>query len=492
MVSLNVAPKVGRVGTEPVVVPAGLGVGVLPGQAQVLGDRTGDADPSERLVVAGPLDGGAAVGDELRRAETIVLVEVERAAEDERDGPAAEINIIGLRIWGAGRDVAVLDLVAGEVVLVEDRGRRTARQRFQEALAEGIVGVAGDGGCRLLNAAEAGVRQASGLAAARSIVFAESDFGGRVEQRNLGRSGLAVSLVGLGCNNFAGRIDFAATQQVVHKALDLGITLFDNADTYGERGGAEEYLGKILGPRRKDIVLATKFGRPMDPAGKLQGASRRYIMDACNASLRRLRTDYIDLYWQHIEDPRTPIEETLRALDDLVRQGKVRYIACSTLAAWQVVEAQWTARAQGLEHFIACQERYSLLEREYEPNMAAMVEAYGLGLIPFSPLANGLLTGKYRRDRRLPEGARLTTTQRMAERYLTERNWAIVERLAAFAEARGRTMLELAMSWLAARPAVASIIAGATAPEQLEQNVGAVEWALTRQDIDEIDRLAAN
>jgi aryl-alcohol dehydrogenase-like predicted oxidoreductase len=152
--------------------------------------------------------------------------------------------------------------------------------------------------------------------------------------------GLKVSLVGLGCNNFAGRIDFDATRRVVHKALDLGITLFDNADTYGERGGAEEYLGKILGPRRKEIVLATKFGRPMDAAGKLQGASRRYIMDAVEASLRRLQTDYIDLYWQHIEDPLTPIEETLRALDDLVRHGKVRYIACSTLASWQVVEAR--------------------------------------------------------------------------------------------------------------------------------------------------------
>jgi aryl-alcohol dehydrogenase-like predicted oxidoreductase len=313
-----------------------------------------------------------------------------------------------------------------------------------------------------------------------------------VEQRNLGESGLAVSLVGLGCNNFAGRIDFAATERVVHKALDLGITLFDNADTYGDpRGGAEEYLGKILGPRRKDIVLATKFGRPMDADGRLHGASRGYIMDAVEASLRRLQTDYIDLYWQHIEDKLTPIDETLRALDDLVRQGKVRYIACSTLAAWQVVEAQWTSKSLGLEHFIACQERYSLLEREYEPNMAAMVEAYGLGLIPFSPLANGLLTGKYRRDRSLPEGARLTTTQRMADRYLTERNWAIVERLAWFCEARGHTMLELAMSWLASRPGVSSIIAGATTPEQLEENVRAVDWALTTEEMDEIDRLTA-
>ncbi|HWB50797.1 MAG TPA: aldo/keto reductase [Stellaceae bacterium] len=313
-----------------------------------------------------------------------------------------------------------------------------------------------------------------------------------MEERNLGRSGLRVSLVGLGCNNFAGRIDFDATRAVVHKALDLGITLFDNADTYGGAGAAEDYLGRILGARRKDIVLATKFGRPMDAEGRLQGASRRYVMDACEASLKRLRTDYIDLYWQHIEDPRTPQEETMRALDDLVRQGKVRYIACSTLTAWQVVEANWIARSQGLDPFVACQERYSLLERDYEPNMAAMVAAKGLGLIPFSPLANGLLTGKYRRNQALPAGARLTTTQRMADRYLTERNWGMVEKLADFCAARGRTMLELAMSWLAARPAVASIIAGATRPDQLEQNVRAVDWTMSAEDMDEIDRITSN
>jgi aryl-alcohol dehydrogenase-like predicted oxidoreductase len=314
-----------------------------------------------------------------------------------------------------------------------------------------------------------------------------------VEERNLGKSGLRVSLVGLGCNNFAGRIDFEATKAVVHKALDLGITLFDNADTYGDpRGGAEEYLGRILGPRRKDIVLATKFGRPMDGSGKREGASRGYIMSAVEASLKRLQTDYIDLYWQHIEDPRSPEEETMRAMDDLVRHGKVRYIACSTLLAWQVVEANWIAKSQGLAAFIACQERYSLLEREYEPNMARMVEAHCLGLIPFSPLANGLLTGKYRRNQALPTGARLTTTQRMADRYLTERNWAIVEKLADFCATRGRTMLELAMSWLASRPAVSSVIAGATRPEQLEQNIRAVEWALSADDLQEIDRLTLN
>ena len=312
-----------------------------------------------------------------------------------------------------------------------------------------------------------------------------------MEQRNLGRSGLIVSAVGLGCNNFGGRIDMAATRAVVHQALDLGITFFDNADTYGGAGAAEEYLGRALGARRKDIVLASKFGRPMDDSGKLQGASRRYIMDAAEVSLKRLNTDYIDLYYQHIADPRTPIEETVRALDDLVRQGKVRYVACSTLENWQVVEALWTSKHLGLDAFIACQERYSVLEREVEAQLMPVVQSYGLGLIPFSPLANGLLTGKYRRGAPPPAGTRLSTMPRAAERYLTEANWAVVERLGEFCAARGHALLELAFSWLLHRPAVASVIAGATAPEQVAANVRGAEWALTREDMDEIDRLTA-
>jgi aryl-alcohol dehydrogenase-like predicted oxidoreductase len=312
-----------------------------------------------------------------------------------------------------------------------------------------------------------------------------------VEQRNLGRSGLIVSAVGLGCNNFGGRIDLAATRAVVHRALDLGINFFDGADTYGPDGASEEYLGRVLAGKRHEIVLGTKFGRPMDPEGRLRGASRRYIMQAAEASLRRLNTDYIDLYWQHIEDPRTPIEETMRALDDLVRQGKVRYVAASTLAAWQVVEANWTARSQSLSPFVACQERYNLLDRGYERDMAPMIEASGLGLVPFSPLADGLLTGKYRRGAALPEGARLATNQRAAERTLTERNWAVVERLAAFGEQRGCSLLQLALGWLLRHPAVASVIAGASTPEQVAANVAAAEWQLSAKDMDEIDRLTA-
>jgi aryl-alcohol dehydrogenase-like predicted oxidoreductase len=310
-----------------------------------------------------------------------------------------------------------------------------------------------------------------------------------LQQRNLGRSGLIVSAVGLGCNNFGGRSDYAATRAVVHKALDLGITLFDTSDTYGENGASEEYLGRALAGRRHDIVLASKFARPMDPEGRLQGASRRYIMAAVEASLKRLNTDYIDLYQQHIADPKTPIEETLRALDDLVHQGKVRYIGCSTLSAWQVVEAQWVSTHFDLARYVSCQERYSLLDRNLD--LMPVIEAYGLGLIPFSPLANGLLTGKYRRNMPLPAGARLATTPRLAERYLTEENWAIVERIADFCEARGHSVLELALSWLLHRPAVASVIAGATTPAQVEANVRAGSWTLSREDMDEIDRLTA-
>ncbi|MGH9438953.1 MAG: aldo/keto reductase, partial [Terriglobia bacterium] len=214
--------------------------------------------------------------------------------------------------------------------------------------------------------------------------------------RNLGKSGLRVSVVGLGCNNFGGRVDLEQTRKVIHKALDLGITLFDTADVYGNKGGAEDLMGQILGDRRKDIVLATKFGMPMDNAEKT-GASRRYIFFAVEASLRRLRTDWIDLYQLHQADPLTPVEETLRALDDLVHQGKVRYTGCSNLAAWQVVEAQWTAQHLGLNTFASCQDEYSLLARDLERERMPAIRAYGLGLLPYYPLASGLLTGKYRR-----------------------------------------------------------------------------------------------
>jgi aryl-alcohol dehydrogenase-like predicted oxidoreductase len=286
-------------------------------------------------------------------------------------------------------------------------------------------------------------------------------------------------------------MDINATRAVVHKALDLGVTFFDTADTYGRSGASEEYLGRALAGKRHDVVLATKFGRPMDQTGRLQGASRRYIISAVEASLGRLDTDYIDLYYQHIADPKTPIEETLRALDDLVRQGKVRYIGCSWLPAWQVVEAQWTATHLGLNRFVVCQERYNVLERELDDALMPVLPSYGLGLVPFAPLANGLLTGKYRRGETPPAGTRLAAMPHIAERYLTKANWDKVERLDAFCASHGRTLLDLAFSWLLHRPMVASVIAGATTPEQVAANVKAADWSLSLEDMDEIDRIAA-
>jgi aryl-alcohol dehydrogenase-like predicted oxidoreductase len=310
-----------------------------------------------------------------------------------------------------------------------------------------------------------------------------------MEQRNLGSSGLRVSIIGLGCNNFGGRIGLEASRAVVDKALELGITLFDTADIYGDKGGSETVLGEILGPRRKDIVLATKFGMPMDGEGKLKGASRRYIMSAVEASLRRLKTDWIDLYQLHQRDPLTPIEETLRALDDLVRQGKVRYVGCSNLPAWEVATAQWTARHHNLNSFVSCQDEYSLLARGIERELVPMIERYGLGLLPYFPLACGLLTGKYKRDAAPPAGTRLSVMKQRAEQYLTARNFDIVDQLTAFAKARGHTLLELAFGWLLSHPFVPSVIAGATKPEQVEQNVAAARWALTADELAEVDRI---
>ena len=307
--------------------------------------------------------------------------------------------------------------------------------------------------------------------------------------RNLGRSGLRVSLVGLGCNNFGGRIDLEAARKVVDAAIEHGITLFDTADIYGNRGGSELALGELLGARRKDIVLASKFGMNMDDAGVKKGGSRRYIIEAVEASLKRMKTDWIDLYQLHRPDPLTPIEETLRALDDLIRQGKVRYIGCSNLPSWQVADAHWTAKALGLAGFASAQDEYSLLVRDAEKELIPALDHFGMGLLPYFPLANGLLTGKYQRNAPMPEGARMTREAQRAGEVLTEANWAKTEKLAAFCEARGKTLLELAFSWLAAQPVVSSVIAGATKPEQVAANVKAADWALTPEELAEIDAI---
>lgn len=307
--------------------------------------------------------------------------------------------------------------------------------------------------------------------------------------RKLGKSGPEVSVVGLGCNNFGLRIDLEASRKVIHRALQAGITLFDTADIYGKRGGSESILGQVLGDNRKHVVLATKFGGAMNESETMKGASSRYIISAAEASLKRLRTDWIDLYQIHFPDPATPIEETLRALDKLIRDGKVRYIGCSNFAAWQAVDAQWTAKHFSLNSFVSCQNEYSLLVRSVERELLPAMQKFGLGMLPYFPLASGLLTGKYERNRSVPEDTRFHALKGLADRYLTEANWKIVERLEKFCAQRGHTLLELAFTWLLARPTVASVIAGATKPEQVEQNAKAAEGALTPEELAEIDEI---
>lgn len=306
--------------------------------------------------------------------------------------------------------------------------------------------------------------------------------------RNLGGSGLRVSVVGLGCNNFGQRTDLETARKVIHKALDCGVTLFDTADIYADRGGSENVLGAVLGSNRKDIVLATKFAKPMSADGKKRGASRRYIMAAVEESLTRLKTDYIDLYQQHEFDPLTPIDETLRALDDLVRQGKVRYIGHSNFPAWRIAEAEYVGRALG-QRFVSAQDEYSLLVRAIEKDLLPAAQAYNLGLLPFFPLAGGMLTGKYQRGAPVPADTRFAKTPYMQDRYFSPRNFDIVDQLTAFAQVRGHSLLDLAMSWLAAKPQVSSVIAGASTPEQVEQNVKAATWVLSADEHAEIDKI---
>ena len=321
-----------------------------------------------------------------------------------------------------------------------------------------------------------------------------------MEQRTLGRSGLQVSVVGLGCNNFGGRVRLEEARAVVHAALDAGITLFDTADVYGalgigsnasHKGASEEILGAVLGPLRREVVVATKFALPMDGSGRRVGASRRHIVQAAEDSLARLGTDWIDLYQQHAPDPKTPIEETLSALDDLVRAGKVRYLGCSNFAAWQVADAMWTAQDRRLSPFASCQDELSVLVRGAEKELLPAMQRFGLGLLPYFPLASGLLTGKYRRNQAMPEGARLTGTKALADRYLTDAHWPRVEALSDFCAAHGRTLLELAFGWLLSRGPTSSVIAGATQAEQVRQNAAAGAWRLSAEEMAEVDAITA-
>jgi aryl-alcohol dehydrogenase-like predicted oxidoreductase len=308
-----------------------------------------------------------------------------------------------------------------------------------------------------------------------------------MDKRHVGRSGLRVTKIGLGCNNFGWSIDQEASNQVVGRALDLGIDLFDTADRYGTIGGDSEIvLGKALGARRKDIVLLTKFGVNLLDH-RVRDSSRRYISSAVEASLKRLGTDWIDCYMIHWPDYATPMEETLRALDDLVHSGKVRYLACSNLETWRVADAICTSRNKGLEGFVATQTEYSLLNRAAEKDVIPALEYYGLGFIPYYPLASGLLTGKYSGAN--AQGRLKDNFLRLGDAFMTERNLRIVNSLESFCKERGHTLLELAISWLAAQRTVASVICGATKPEQIEQNVKAAEWALTTEDLATVDQL---
>jgi aryl-alcohol dehydrogenase-like predicted oxidoreductase len=309
-----------------------------------------------------------------------------------------------------------------------------------------------------------------------------------MQHRPFGRSGLQVSLVGLGCNNFGGRIDLAQTRSVIDKAIALGITFFDTADIYGGGGKSEEFIGATLGDRRKEIVLATKFGKMSDATAGMRG-TRAYIVRATEASLKRLRTDWIDVYYMHEPDPQTPIEETLRALDELTKAGKIRHAAASNFSAAQLDEAVATAKRLGVAGFVATQEEYSLLVRDLDKDVLPAIMRNGLGLVPYFPLASGMLTGKYRKGSPPPVGTRLSRSGQ--ERYMSPENWDKMEKLRAFAEGHGHTLLELAMSWLARHPAIASVIAGATRPEQLEVNARAVDWALTDAEMAEVAKLTA-
>ncbi|BCL14002.1 MULTISPECIES: aldo/keto reductase [Micromonospora] len=304
--------------------------------------------------------------------------------------------------------------------------------------------------------------------------------------RRLGDSGLVVSVVGVGCNNFGRKLDLAGTRAVVEAALDAGINFFDTADIYGQpQGGSEELLGAALRGRRDDVVVATKFGMDMHgmngPDHGARGA-RRYVARAVEASLRRLGTDHIDLYQLHEPDPGTPIEETLAALDDLVRAGKVRYLGNSNFSGWQIADADWIARTAGTTRFVSAQNHYSLLERAVETEVVPACERFGLGLLPFFPLADGLLTGKYRRGEQPPAGSRLAGAGRYAQRFATA-DWDTIEAIGSYADQRGLTMLQVAIGGLAAQPAVTSVIAGATTPEQVRANAAAGAWQPDDDDL---------
>ncbi|MFC1985259.1 aldo/keto reductase [Chloroflexota bacterium] len=312
-----------------------------------------------------------------------------------------------------------------------------------------------------------------------------------MKYRSLGNSGLKVSAVSLGGNVFGWFANERDSIAVINHALDVGINYIDTADVY-DRGGSEEYVGKALKGKRERVIIATKFGNRYLDGVNERGGSRYYIMKAIDASLRRLQTDHIDLYQMHQPHPSASIEETLRALDDLVRAGKVRYIGCSNFAAWQLCEALWTSKVYNLHSFVTVQTRYNLLTRQIETELASCCQAYGIGVIPWGPLSGGFLTGKYRPGEKGPADARLSNPMPtpVYEGLLTEANWNKLAKWEAFAVERGHTVGELAIAWLLAKPWVSTVIAGARKIEQVSANVAASEWELTAEEVAEVDAIS--
>ena len=308
-----------------------------------------------------------------------------------------------------------------------------------------------------------------------------------MQYRKLGNSGLDISTVGIGTNNFGRRMDLNATQKVIHKAIDLGINFFDTSNTYGNQL-SEEYIGKtITKDIRRNIIIATKFGMDMGGIPNNIGASRKHILEQVDDSLKRLNSDYIDLYQIHVPDPHTPILETLTTLYDLVRSGKVRYIGCSNFAGWQIAQAMETSRKESLEAFVSNQPEYSMLNRSIETEILPACENYKLGILPFFPLANGFLTGKYKRNQPPPSGTRLSESAESANAYFTSKNFDIIEKLEQLANDANHTVTELAISWLLSNNNVSSVISGATKTSQLEINAKAADWDLETDVLDEIE-----
>ena len=303
-----------------------------------------------------------------------------------------------------------------------------------------------------------------------------------MDYRQLGRSGLQFSVIGLGTNNFGRQLDAKGTEVVISHALDMGINMIDTSNSYS-RGLSEEFIGRALKGKRDRAIIATKVSSRVGEGPNMAGNSRQHILAEVENSLRRLGTDYIDLYQIHWWDPNTPIEETLKAMDNLINQGKVRYIGCSNLAAWQVCEAVWTARISGLTGFVSVQPRYSMMDREIESELAPFCMSYGVGILPYYPLANGFLTGKYVRGREAPAGTRLADNDRGM---FTDENFDMLERLETFCAERDHTVLELAFAWLLSNPNVNSVIAGATKAEQVVGNAKACGWNLSQEEYDEV------